>query len=67
MSDEWGVFTDEGCVAAGFWSQTEAEAHMAEEDSPELRVARICPDHEEQDAEHCEDCDAAEEEEDEES
>lgn len=60
---EWGVFSDEGCVEAGLWSQQEAEeaasSHRANGDDT-ARAARICPDHEEQEEGNCDECLAVE-------
>lgn len=42
---EWGLFSDEGCVERGSWSQEEAQERLGEY-SPEddLHVGRVCPD-----------------------
>ena len=67
---EYGVFNDEGCI----YAQTDAQGAMQEwlrlieqegEDSEDIWVAAICPDHEEQEAGSCEECDTEEEEDDE--
>jgi hypothetical protein len=58
---EFGLFNDEGCVEAGFYSQAEAErANVNAED--DLSVHEICPDHDYQERDTCEDCFADEEE-----
>lgn len=55
---EFGLFSDEGCVEAQFYSLEEAEAAIAERYSPEdgLTAHAVCPQHEEQIAEFCEEC-----------
>jgi len=58
MSDEFGIFNDEGCVEGGFYSRDEAEAartvRYAEDD--DCHVSRCCPEHPEEEAETCENC-----------
>lgn len=63
MSTEFGLFNDEGCVANQFYSRHEAEAFMLTEyeEDDELHVAEICPEHEEQERDTCEECNAEEE------
>lgn len=56
---EFGLFNDEGCVEAGFYSEAEARAAIDDED--ELTAREICPEHEEQARDTCEDCFADEE------
>lgn len=55
---EWGLFNDEGCVEAGFYSEGQAviarDTHYDEEDG--LTVREVCPDHEEQPLIGCEEC-----------
>ena len=64
---EYGIFTDEGCIEAGFITQEAAEAHrVAEYPKEDAHVGRMCDDHEEQEAETCEECATEEEEESEE-
>lgn len=62
---EWGIFNDEGCIESQFYSVDEAEAAMAVLDAigeeQFLSVHRICPDHEEQPQDTCEECFAEEE------
>lgn len=55
---EYGLFSDEGCIEAGFHSDTAAEAAIADryDVDDELTVRAICPDHEEQPADACEEC-----------
>lgn len=58
MTAEWGLFNDEGCVERGLWSEQEADrrrgfAYNAEDD---LRIEELCPDHDEQPLNGCEDC-----------
>jgi hypothetical protein len=56
---EFGVFNDEGCVESGLWSFALAEqardAHRAAGDS-EAYAAEMCPEHEEEPRESCEEC-----------
>ncbi|WP_160051183.1 hypothetical protein [Nocardiopsis sp. FR26] len=58
---EWGVFNDEGCTFVG--SRAEAEAQAAKDRAADdghwaelISVHRICPDHEEQPKDACEEC-----------
>lgn len=61
--DEFGIFNDEGCVESGFHSLDEAQAAIQSRYSPDdmLHSARVCHDHENSEAEHCEECAADEE------
>jgi hypothetical protein len=57
MSTEYGLFSDEGCVEAGFTSWIHAHLFLqcySEED--DLEVLEICPDHEGQPKDFCEEC-----------
>lgn len=59
---EFGIFTDEGCIEAGFFSRDAAEAVRLERYAGEVAaVHEICPDHEEQPRDACEDCDSDDE------
>lgn len=62
MSTEFGLFNDEGCVEAGFYSAEEARQAMETRytGDDELEVEEICPDHPEQPRCGCEECDAEE-------
>lgn len=55
---EFGLFNDEGCVEAGFFSKQEAELARTERYSPEdeLDVLKMCPEHDLQPAAFCEEC-----------
>lgn len=62
---EYGLFTDEGCIFASYSEaevtaeyNTELAEYVKHYEHPpaELYVAEICPDHEEQPREHCEEC-----------
>lgn len=55
---EYGLFNDEGCVEAGFYSREEALNARAMRYDPDddLEVLEVCPDHEGQPREHCDDC-----------
>jgi hypothetical protein len=61
---EFGLFNDEGCVEAGFYSEAEARAAIDHrfDAEDELTAREICPEHEEQARDTCEDCFADEEE-----
>jgi len=64
-TSEWGIFNDEGCIEAGFYSQYGAdEAALIYRNDEAVTVAKICPDHEEQPADTCEECYSEEEPED---
>lgn len=64
---EYGVFNDEGCIEAGFWTFAAADAvalryrqtwdNTNENDGdPNAQALEICPDHEEQPLDGCEEC-----------
>jgi hypothetical protein len=55
---EFGIFNDEGLLEGGFTEKQTAYNTMASKyaDDKWVYVAEICPDHEEQDREHCEVC-----------
>lgn len=57
---EYGIFNDEGCVEAQFYSREEAEAAIADrytdETDDDLEIHEVCPDHEEQRRDVCEEC-----------
>jgi hypothetical protein len=55
---EIGIFNDEGCVEAQFYSVAEAQAAVADRYSDEdhLVIEEVCPEHEEQAAASCEEC-----------
>jgi hypothetical protein len=57
---EWGVFNDEGCIDSQMdeaGAKLAAEAYRADGDE-HVQAARMCPEHEEQPADGCEECDA---------
>ena len=57
MTIEYGLFWDEGCVESGMYSEEEAKEALlrySEEDGLEIHI--ICPEHPEQIAEFCEEC-----------
>lgn len=60
LLDEYGIWSDEGggFVEAGIWSLGVAETALIDyrRDDPAARIRKICPDHEEQPADDCEDC-----------
>jgi len=57
---EYGVWSDEaaGFIETGLWTPAEAKIawlhHSADDET--ARVRKICPDHEEQPANECEEC-----------
>jgi hypothetical protein len=54
---EYGLFNDEGCVEAGFYSKEEAERlSVLYDPEDELVIHEICPDHDEQAKDTCEAC-----------
>ena len=58
---EYGIFSDEGCLEMQFYSRNEAEIaslKYVEEGEDGVHVSEICPDHPEQEREHCEECNA---------
>lgn len=58
--DEYGLFSDEGCVERQLWSEAEARTAILEryDEEDELTVRKMCPDHahEEQPETGCELC-----------
>ncbi|MFE4818663.1 hypothetical protein ACFRFU_19950 [Streptomyces sp. NPDC056704] len=65
MATEYGVFEDGACIEAGFHGEigkAAAEAHMADLVAAEpgmadaYEVDEICPDHDEQPKNGCEEC-----------
>ena len=59
MSTEFGIFNDEGCIEADFFSREGAEQAMADRYSEDdAHVAEVCPDHRDQERDHCEHCQA---------
>jgi hypothetical protein len=61
---EFGVFNDEGLLEGQFYSRKAAEEALADlyAEDDEAEVAIVCPDHEEQRREHCEECNAEDDE-----
>lgn len=55
---EYGVFTDEGAVAAEFYTREAADAWMAANcaDDASAHVGQVCPDHEGHERATCEPC-----------
>jgi len=56
---EYAAFNDEGCIADGFTTLVEAqEAAQAERDEGDVHAfaAEVCPDHDEQPRQGCEEC-----------
>ena len=65
MSDEWGVFSDEGCLAE-FWTKEQAEAasvvfNKEAEQDDYTKVEPICGDHPGMSAWHCDECESDDE------
>jgi hypothetical protein len=58
MSEEFGIFGDEGCCERDFYSVEEASEALADRygEDDDLHVARCCPDHPDEEAESCESC-----------
>lgn len=64
---EFGVFNDEGCIESGFITLEAAEARAQEyrenyernsdeDGDPDAVAKELCPDHEEQAKDDCEEC-----------
>jgi hypothetical protein len=56
---EYGVFNDEGCLDSGYTTLDKAEASAVdfrEQGDEYAKASEICPEHEEQPAEGCEEC-----------
>ena len=55
---EFGIFNDEGLVEGQFYTEADAVAAAAERyaDDEWIEVRQICPDHAEQPAYGCEEC-----------
>lgn len=56
---EYGIFNDEGLLEGGFYSVEAVERGMKYPEyleEPFIYWDEICPDHEEQPQEHCEEC-----------
>jgi hypothetical protein len=65
---EFGAFNDEGCTFAGFStlaSAAEEAAYQMEDGDEWAYAAELCPDHEEQARDACEECLAEDETDDE--
>lgn len=62
MTAEYGLFNDEGLMEGQFYSVAEAQAAVADRYSAEddLAVHEVCPDHEGQARDTCEECFAEE-------
>ena len=57
MSTEYGLFSDEGCVESGFFTKADATLALhSYSDEDGLKVLEICPDHEGQSKDFCEEC-----------
>ena len=69
---EYGLFNDEGCLEAQMYSVEEAEGRRAEyiteglEEPEDITVRELCPDHEGQPKDGCEECNAEPDEDDDE-
>jgi hypothetical protein len=55
---EFGLFSDEGCVEAGFYSRQEADRAAESRYDPDdgLFIEELCPFHAEQPKNGCEEC-----------
>jgi hypothetical protein len=58
MSREYGVFNDEGCLERGFYTEAAARAALERRyaDEPGGYAAPLCPEHDEQPNDRCEEC-----------
>jgi hypothetical protein len=59
MADEYGIFNDEGCIERQFWTEEEAGLALADlyaSGESGLTIHVLCPDHEEQPRDYCEEC-----------
>lgn len=61
--NEFGIFSDEGCVERGFFGREDAEAAVAERYSADdgVHVAECCHDHPDHERFSCEECNAEDE------
>lgn len=61
---EYGIFNDEGCIEAGFYSEDEAHRTIVARypEGDDYQVLAVCHDHEGEPAEGCEICNADEDE-----
>lgn len=67
--DEYGIFSDEGCVERGLYSRTAAGQALSRYDADEreeLHVGELCHDHadDEEEADGCQQCAAEDDDED---
>lgn len=61
---EYGIFNDEGCIEQEFYDRDTAMAWMVRVyPDDDAHVAEVCPNHEGQEREHCEECESGEEDE----
>jgi hypothetical protein len=62
MSEEYGLFSDEGIVEGGFHSLEEAIQAQEQRYDPEdgLEVEEVCPEHPDEPRLGCEECDIEE-------
>jgi hypothetical protein len=49
---EYGLFIDEGCTERGYWTREAAERDAGADET----VRAMCPDHDDQAADFCEEC-----------
>lgn len=56
---EYGLFNDEGCVERNFYDRDNAVLALTEYDPEnELRISVVCPEHGDQEADYCEECES---------
>lgn len=56
---EYGVFSSEGCLEAGFWNLADAvkrAQYYQAQGEDDAMASDICPDHDEQPYDSCEEC-----------
>ncbi len=59
MATEYGIFTDDGLIEGGFYSEKSAQKALdLDYAEDEAHVAEICHDHPEHEADTCEECNA---------
>lgn len=59
---EYGIFSGEGLLEAGFWDRGSALHAMGTRyQGEDSHVAEVCPDHPEQERYYCEECEELEE------
>jgi len=57
---EHGIFNDEGLLEGSLYSPKEIQDALSRYSEDEVHLAEICPDHPEQEAKFCEECNSEE-------